>query len=105
MQNVFFSSAPHASTGTIETWRHANRPRHITARPAHDDRMSRNDARDRIVASRLDVTVVHQEQVRDARNRSRASSFRHASGSSDRLPDVITRGRPTSLMSRWCSGV
>ena len=67
MQNVFLSSAPHASTGASNARRHADAPAARSRARGEARRRAVDDARDRIVAARLDVAVVHEEQVGDRR--------------------------------------
>ena len=65
-QNVFFRRAPHASTGCRKGSSRRDPARDVAARPADDNRRARDDARHRVVAARVDVAIVQEEQVGDA---------------------------------------
>ena len=83
------------------------RERRVAAAAAHRLDEAVDHAHDRVVVAREDRAVVEQERVGDAcARRSSASALSVAMGSSERLPLVITSGRPpTASSSRWCSGV
>ena len=65
-QKVFLSCAPHASTGRANG--RARRPArgNVAARAAQDDGPAGDDPRHRVVAARLDLAIVDQEEVGDA---------------------------------------
>jgi len=50
----------------VEGGHHWNRSRHVSPAAAHHERTAINDTSDRIVASRHDFAVVHEEQIRHA---------------------------------------
>ena len=94
MQNVFFSSAPHASTGRANRAGTRDRARHVSARAPQHRRRAGDDARRPSRRTGVDVAVVQQEQIGDvAEPPQRLVVRRYAIGSSERLPDVITSGR------------
>ena len=87
MQKVFFSSAPHASTGASKRVRHLDRARHVAARAPQDHWPPRDDASDRVVAAALRCRGRATETGRRCRPAAATPrSFRKAIGSSRRLP-------------------
>ena len=64
MQNVFFRCPPTARTGSVNGV-HGNRPRHPAAGTPEKHGPAGDDARDRVVAARLDLPVVEEKSVGD----------------------------------------
>ena len=90
-----------AQRGAGEAAPDPHRPRHPAARAAQHQRPPRHHPGHRVVAARGDGPVVDQEQVGDpAESRASASPSSKAMGSSERLPLVITSGRPASAQQQ-----
>ena len=70
-------------------------------------RAARDHARrpSRRSASAISRSWTRKTSAMPTRAASSASALRVAIGSSERLPEVMTSGRPPSASSRWCSGV
>ena len=105
MQNVFFRCPPQASTGGAKS-----------NEVSTDAGVKPRERRSTVIEPAISRTT--ESSQREAMSRScrrkasaipdsvsSASAFVVAIGSSERLPDVITRGRPASASSRSWSGV
>ncbi len=104
-QNVFFSSAPHASSG-----RSAGTGRRSASgtKPRERRTVSRRGPAARSTESSTRVSIGRscgRNRSAMPASRSRASASSNAIGSSDTLPLVITRSPPAPASSRWWSGV
>ena len=106
-QNVFFSSAPQASTGRgAGSSGRRERLRGVAARAPHGIGGPRTDAHHRVVGADVDRAVVDQERVGDAGEP--LAGVVVAVG--DRLVGDVAAGQHERRAdargtSRWCSGV
>ena len=93
-QNVFFSSAPQASSGRRAGTGSAMLGGHVARASGAARRRARRDAHDRVVGARVDRAVVEQEEVGDRRRGAPARRRRgRRSARRTTLPLVITSGR------------
>jgi hypothetical protein len=79
---------------------HIDRQRGEAAGAAQHQLSTPDDTDDRIVHVARDGAIVHQEEISDRLELSRASYSSVQMGSSERFPLVATMGKPSSAISK-----